>query len=39
MFSLKILEGDKDPLHDPYSIVLTMKLPKYFSEMKTRAVK
>ena len=23
MFSLKILEGDKNPLHDPYSIVLT----------------
>jgi putative ABC transport system permease protein len=23
MFSLKILNGDKEPLHDPYSIVLT----------------
>jgi len=23
MFSLKILEGDRNPLHDPYSIVLT----------------
>jgi len=23
MFSMKILEGDKNPLHDPYSIVLT----------------
>jgi putative ABC transport system permease protein len=23
MFSLKILEGDREPLHDPYSIVLT----------------
>jgi putative ABC transport system permease protein len=23
MFSLKILEGSKDPLHDPYSILLT----------------
>jgi putative ABC transport system permease protein len=23
MFSLKILDGDRDPLHDPYSIVLT----------------
>jgi len=23
MFSLKILEGDKNPLHEPYSIVLT----------------
>jgi len=23
MFSLKILDGDKSPLHDPYSIVLT----------------
>src|SRR5215471_5940192 len=23
MFSLKILDGDKNPLHDPYSIVLT----------------
>ncbi|HXB92222.1 MAG TPA: ABC transporter permease, partial [Puia sp.] len=23
MFSVKILEGDKNPLHDPYSIVLT----------------
>ncbi len=23
MFSLKILDGDREPLHDPYSIVLT----------------
>ena len=28
MFSLKILEGDKDPLHDPYSIVLTNETAK-----------
>jgi len=28
MFSLKILDGDKDPLHDPYSIVLTNKTAK-----------
>jgi len=28
MFSLKILSGDKDPLHDPYSIVLTDQTAK-----------
>ncbi|HEV8284632.1 MAG TPA: ABC transporter permease [Chitinophagaceae bacterium] len=28
MFSLKILAGDKDPLHDPYSIVLTNETAK-----------
>lgn len=28
MFSLKILEGDKNPLHDPYSIVLTTETAK-----------
>jgi ABC-type antimicrobial peptide transport system permease subunit len=28
MFSLKILDGDKDPLHDPYSIVLTDETAK-----------
>jgi putative ABC transport system permease protein len=28
MFSLKILAGDKAPLHDPYSIVLTDELAK-----------
>jgi len=28
MFSLKILNGDKDPLHDPYSIVLTNETAK-----------
>jgi ABC-type antimicrobial peptide transport system permease subunit len=28
MFSLKILEGDKSPLHDPYSIVLTDETAK-----------
>ncbi len=28
MFSLKILEGDKNPLHDPYSIVLTEETAK-----------
>ena len=28
MFSLKILNGDKNPLHDPYSIVLTDETAK-----------
>jgi len=28
MFSLEILAGDKDPLHDPYSIVLTNETAK-----------
>lgn len=28
LFPLKILEGDKNPLHDPYSIVLTPELAK-----------
>src|SRR5580698_10367306 len=28
MFSLKILDGDKNPLHDPYSIVLTDEMAK-----------
>jgi putative ABC transport system permease protein len=28
MFSLKILNGDKNPLHDPYSIVLTNETAK-----------
>jgi putative ABC transport system permease protein len=28
MFSLKILDGDKNPLHDPYSIVLTNETAK-----------
>jgi putative ABC transport system permease protein len=28
MFSLNILEGDKNPLHDPYSIVLTKETAK-----------
>ncbi|HEY2720190.1 MAG TPA: ABC transporter permease, partial [Chitinophagaceae bacterium] len=28
MFSLKILSGDRDPLHDPYSIVLTNETAK-----------
>jgi putative ABC transport system permease protein len=28
MFSLEILEGDRDPLHDPYSIVLTNETAK-----------
>ena len=28
MFSIKILEGDKNPLHDPYSIVLTDETAK-----------
>ena len=28
MFSLKILNGDKEPLHDPYSIVLTDETAK-----------
>ena len=28
MFSIKILEGDKDPLHEPYSIVLTNETAK-----------
>ena len=28
MFSIKILEGDKNPLHDPYSIVLTSETAK-----------
>ncbi|HTQ65371.1 MAG TPA: ABC transporter permease [Puia sp.] len=28
MFSLKILEGDKNPLHEPYSIVLTDETAK-----------
>ena len=28
MFSLKILAGSKDPLHDPYSIVLTDEMAK-----------
>jgi ABC-type antimicrobial peptide transport system permease subunit len=28
MFSLKILDGDKNPLHDPYSIVLTSEIAK-----------
>ncbi len=28
MFSLKILSGDKQPLHDPYSIVLTEETAK-----------
>jgi putative ABC transport system permease protein len=28
MFSLKILDGDKNPLHDPYSIVLTDETAK-----------
>jgi putative ABC transport system permease protein len=30
MFSLKILQGDKNPLHDPYSIVLTEETAKAF---------
>src|SRR5580698_5192121 len=30
MFSLKILDGDKNPLHDPYSIVLTDETAKAF---------
>src|SRR5580698_7523182 len=30
MFSLKILAGDKNPLHDPYSIVLTDETAKAF---------
>jgi putative ABC transport system permease protein len=28
MFSIKIIEGDKDPLHEPYSIVLTDETAK-----------
>ena len=28
MFSIKIIEGDKDPLHEPYSIVLTNETAK-----------
>jgi putative ABC transport system permease protein len=28
MFSLKILDGDKNPLHDPYSIVLSDEMAK-----------
>src|SRR5664279_1583650 len=28
MFSLKILDGDKNPLHEPYSIVLTNETAK-----------
>ena len=28
MFSLNILNGDKEPLHDPYSIVLTDETAK-----------
>jgi len=28
MFSIKILDGDKNPLHDPYSIVLTSETAK-----------
>jgi putative ABC transport system permease protein len=28
MFSLEILDGEKDPLHDPYSIVLTNETAK-----------
>ncbi len=28
MFSIKILDGDKNPLHDPYSIVLTDETAK-----------
>jgi len=28
MFSLKILDGDKNPLHEPYSIVLTTETAK-----------
>jgi putative ABC transport system permease protein len=28
MFSIKILEGDKEPLHEPYSIVLTDETAK-----------
>src|SRR6266705_4437140 len=28
MFSLKVLDGDKNPLHDPYSIVLTNETAK-----------
>jgi putative ABC transport system permease protein len=28
MFSVKIIDGDKDPLHDPYSIVLTSETAK-----------
>ena len=28
MFSIKIIEGDKDPLHEPYSIVLTSETAK-----------
>ncbi len=28
MFSLKILDGDKNPLHDPYSLVLTNETAK-----------
>ena len=28
MFSLNIIEGDKNPLHDPYSIVLTQETAK-----------
>jgi putative ABC transport system permease protein len=30
MFSLQILQGDKNPLHDPYSIVLTDETAKAF---------
>ncbi len=30
MFSLNILKGDKNPLHDPYSIVLTEETAKAF---------
>ncbi|PWK26147.1 ABC-type antimicrobial peptide transport system permease subunit [Arcicella aurantiaca] len=30
MFSLNILKGDKNPLHDPYSIVLTDETAKAF---------
>jgi putative ABC transport system permease protein len=28
MFSIKIIDGDKDPLHEPYSIVLTSETAK-----------
>src|SRR4029077_16260604 len=28
LFSLKILDGDKNPLHEPYSIVLTDELAR-----------
>jgi len=28
MFSIKIIDGDKDPLHEPYSIVLTNETAK-----------